>query len=338
MLLQECGRFSVMRKRQLVFLLFLSAAYAIAQAGGGQSSPPCTSTVVGDLRIEHFDSKVLGAPQTLRIWLPPGYSEAANAQRSYPVLYAFDAQSFFDRCTSPFDNEVQMDETLTRLIGAGKVEPIIVVGIDSPVEASRAAFPHPPLDMKARSSMLVEDPDNVAATAYRFDFEPHGQRLAPFFTTELMPRIEKEFRIRRGRASTAIGGFSYGGVAAVNLLVELPMVFGIGWIESPSASPANGALARRTQYLAVAPLRAYVGVGDRESIKSYKVMSDAGLDPAAFDRNFAQDARAIADNFKAAGGADPQVLFVEEPEADHSEASWARRFPAAIAFLFPAQK
>ncbi len=273
-----------MRKRQLVFLLFLSAACAIAQAGGGgQSSPPCTSTVVGDLRIEHFDSKVLGVP-------------------------------------------------------SGKVEPIIVVGIDSPVEASRAASPHPPLDMRARSSMLVEDPDNMTSTAYRFDFEPHGQRLAPFFTTELMPRIEKEYRVRKDRASTAVGGFSYGGVAAVNLLVELPMVFGIGWIESPSASPANGALARRTQYLAIAPLRAYVGVGDRESMKSYKQMSDAGLDPAAFDRNFAHDARAIADNFKAAGGADPQVLFVEEPEADHSEASWARRFPAAIAFLFPAQK
>lgn len=327
-----------MRTWHLAFLFFISTTYAMAQAGAGQLSQPCSSTVVGDLRIEHFDSKVLGAPQTLRIWLPPGYSDAVNAQRSYPVLYAFDGQSFFDRCTSPFGGEVQMDETLTRLIGEGKVEPIIVVGIDSPVEASRAAFPHPPLDMKARSSMLVEDPDNSAATIFRFDFEPHGQRLAPFFTTELMPQIEREFRVRRGRAFTAIGGFSYGGVAAVNLLVELPMVFGIGWIESPSASPGNGALARRTQYLAIAPLRAYVGVGDRETVKSHKAMSDMGLDPDAFDRNFAQGARVIADNFKAAGGVDPHVLFVEEPEADHSEASWARRFPAAIAFLFPAQK
>jgi enterochelin esterase-like enzyme len=328
-----------MRKTwHLVFLLCIFTTYAMAQAGGGQSNQPCTSTVVGDLRIEHFDSKVLGVPQTLRIWLPPGYSDAVNAQRSYPVLYAFDGQSLFDHCTSPFGSEVQMDETLTRLIGEGKVEPIIVVGIDSPVDASRAASPHPPLDFKARSSMLVEDPDNMADTLFRFDFEPHGQRLAPFFTTELMPQIEKEFRIRMGRAFTAIGGFSYGGVAAVNLLVELPMVFGIGWIESPSASPANGALARRTQYLAIAPLRAYVGVGDRETVKSHKAMSDMGLDPDAFDRNFARGARVIADNFKDAGGGDPQVLFVEEPEADHSEASWARRFPAAIAFLFPPQK
>jgi enterochelin esterase-like enzyme len=336
--LQECGRFFAKRTLYLVFLLSISTTYAMAQAGGGQSSQPCTSTVVGDLRIEHFDSKVLGGPQTLRIWLPPGYSDAVNAQRSYPVLYAFDGQSYFDRCTSPFGSEVQMDEILTRLIGEGKVEPIIVVGIDSPVEASRAASPHPSLEMKARSSMLVEDPDNLATTMYRFDFEPHGQRLAPFFTTELMPQIEREFRIKKGRAFTAIGGFSYGGVAAVNLLVELPMVFGIGWIESPSASPANGALARRTQYLAVAPLRAYVGVGDRETMKSHKTMSDMGLDPGTFDRNFAQGARVIADNFKAAGGADSQVLFVEEPQADHSEASWARRFPAAIAFLFPVQK
>lgn len=319
-------------------LIALSSLSAAAQAGSEQSSQPCTSTVVGDLRIEHFDSKVLGGPQTLRVWLPPGYSDAANAQVSYPVLYAFDGQSLFDRCTSPFGGEVEMDETLTRLVGTRKVEPIIVVGIDSPVEAGRAATPHAPLDMAARSSMLVEDRDNLAENTFRFEFEPHGQRLAPFFTTELMPHVEKEFRIRKGRASTAIGGFSYGGVAAVNLLVELPTVFGIGWIESPSDSPGNGALARRTQYLATAPLRASVGVGDREGMKSHQAMRDAGLDPDAGDRNFAQSARVIADNFKAAGGANPRVLFVEEPEADHSEASWARRFPAAITFLFPAQK
>lgn len=327
-----------MRTLHLASFLFLSAFSVMAQAGKAPSSQPCTPSVVGDLRIEHLESKVLGASQTLRIWLPPGYNDAANAQRSYPVLYAFDAQSLFDHCTSPFDHEVQVDETLTRLIAAGTVEPIIVVGIDSPVQPSSAGAPHPPLDMKARSSMLVEDPDEILEVLYHVSFEPHGQRLAPFFTTELMPHVEQEFRIRKGRASTAIGGFSYGGVAAVNLLVERAATFGIAWIESPSASQGNGSLARRTQSLAIAPLRAYVGVGDRETIKSHKPMSDAGMDPDAFDRNFAQGARTIAANFKSAGGENPHVLFVEEPQADHSETSWARRFPAAIAFLFAAQK
>jgi len=110
--LLECGRLFSMRTWPLASLLLISSVAAFAQAGGGPSNQPCTSTVVGDLRIEHFDSKVLGGPQTLRVWLPPGYSDAANTQVSYPVLYAFDGQSLFDRCTSPFGGEVQMDETL----------------------------------------------------------------------------------------------------------------------------------------------------------------------------------------------------------------------------------
>ena len=47
------------------------------------------------------------------------------------MLYLQDAQNCFDRATSAYGSEWQVDETLTRLIAARAVPPVIVVGIDN---------------------------------------------------------------------------------------------------------------------------------------------------------------------------------------------------------------
>jgi enterochelin esterase-like enzyme len=80
----------------------------------GQSE--CKSTATGELHIEHFEGTILPGPHTLRVWLPPGYSDSANAQRRYPVLYMLDGQNMFDGCPGMNHEEWQIDESLTRLI------------------------------------------------------------------------------------------------------------------------------------------------------------------------------------------------------------------------------
>jgi len=115
---------------KIIPLLALAAQLAISDLCLAQQ--PCKSTVVGDLRIEHFDSKIYGRPMTVRIWLPHGYGDSANATRKYPTLYLLDGQGAFDECTAFHgEHEGQVDETVTRLIGEHKIPPIIVVGIDS---------------------------------------------------------------------------------------------------------------------------------------------------------------------------------------------------------------
>jgi hypothetical protein len=48
----------------------------------------------------------------------------------------FDGQNLFDAClASDQVHEWQMDETVTRLVGDGKMEPLIVVGLDNAREA-----------------------------------------------------------------------------------------------------------------------------------------------------------------------------------------------------------
>ncbi len=108
------------------------AAFGTEAVASSQVTPGCKSTVVGDLQMRSFKSSIFADTQTLRIWLPPGYNDQANAQRHYPVLYMLDGENLFDVCTSGFQQEWRIDETLTRLITDGSVEPLIVVGIDSP--------------------------------------------------------------------------------------------------------------------------------------------------------------------------------------------------------------
>jgi enterochelin esterase-like enzyme len=81
-----------------------------------------------------LESKVYGDKRLLRVWLPSGYSSSTASAKRYPVLYLFDGQFLFDRCTSqPFPDEWHVDDTLTELIEKKAVQPLIVVGIDNPV-------------------------------------------------------------------------------------------------------------------------------------------------------------------------------------------------------------
>src|SRR5256886_2826321 len=50
--------------------------------------------------------------------------------KRYPVLYLHDGQNLFDGATSFIPGqEWRVDETAQRLIGAGKIEPLIIVGV-----------------------------------------------------------------------------------------------------------------------------------------------------------------------------------------------------------------
>src|SRR5262245_41931620 len=87
------------------------------------------STVVGALKLHTIESRMLKQLRTIRVWLPPGYDPKANER--YSVLYMHDGQNCFDRQTSAFGNEWEIDETLTQLIADKRIPPIIVVGVDN---------------------------------------------------------------------------------------------------------------------------------------------------------------------------------------------------------------
>ena len=70
----------------------------------------------GDLRLHEFRSRIFRNSRFLRVWLPPGYDDPANAARHYPVLYLNDGQNLFEASTSFTGVEWQVDETSERLV------------------------------------------------------------------------------------------------------------------------------------------------------------------------------------------------------------------------------
>src|SRR5258708_40275659 len=96
-------------------------APAVIRAGGA----------VGDLRLHEFHSRIFRNTRFLRVWLPPGYDDAENADRHFPVLYLNDGQNLFEATASFTGVEWQADETADRLIREGAGAPTITAGLEN---------------------------------------------------------------------------------------------------------------------------------------------------------------------------------------------------------------
>lgn len=92
-----------------------------------EEPPPLPRTFTGDIRLHEDFASDHVATRDLLVYLPPGYDDAPD--RHYPVLYLHDGQNIFD--ASDMGMEWQMDEAAERLIRAGAIEPVILVGLSN---------------------------------------------------------------------------------------------------------------------------------------------------------------------------------------------------------------
>ena len=263
----------------------------------------------GDLRRLEFIGGSGGAQGQMReaiVWLPPGYDDPKNAERRYPVLYLFDAQNLFQKHAGTPD-EWGVDETATELIKAGKIEPLIVVGI-----------PH---GGAARMS------EYMPVDAYK-GVEPKGAEFLGLVVNQLMPRVERAFRVRTDAAGTAIGGSSLGAAMAILAVKIYPDRF--GGILAESLPLGHAKWTAFVESVKVWPRRVYFGMGGRE----------AGNESEKAKANEEQVAQTkqIEQRLSSAGLGADRKLFVIDAEAVHNEGAWKKRLPAALEFLFPPVK
>ena len=287
--------------------------------GLAQTPAPCKSTASGDIEIVPLKSTVFSNERNLRIWLPPGYHDAANANKTYPVLYLFDGQALFDRCTAPGQiGEWRVDETLADLISRGSLPPIIVVGIDNAgPQRNHEYSPYPnPL-------LFSKDPQGLA-----------GDRIPDFLSQDVLPFVAGHYRTSKDRNQTGIGGSSAGAVAALVALLRRPDLFGLGLLESTSLQFGNGQLIRDTNPILRGPYRVFIGVGTAELEPNISKM----LGVPEFNTSFVQLNQTLAANFKAAAFNHPEVKITVQEGAHHSAQFWGERFPAAVQFLYSTPK
>jgi len=153
------------------------AASAAIRAGGA----------TGDLRLHEFRSRIFRNTRFLRVWLPPGYDEAENADHHYPVLYLNDGQNLFEAATSFTGIEWQVDETADRLIREGAVPPMIIVGMDNAAKDRIREY------MPFRSMHPVM-------------LRVMGRYYPDFLMKEVMPFAGRNYRVATGPENTGLGG------------------------------------------------------------------------------------------------------------------------------------
>ena len=270
-------------------------------------------TGIGWLEIIPFQCKIYGEQRTLRVLVPANYFSPHNRQRSYPVLYMQDGQNLFDDATAAH-GEWHMDETVEHLVGGFKIPPMFVVGIDNGGDK--------------RSSEYLPYPDTLNTKDKVTDEQTvHGKLYAKFITTEVMPFIEKHYRISRGAANTGIGGSSYGAVISLYTALENPGLFGHVLVESPPLWIGDDQLLKDAEKAKLLPQKMVISVGTAEA-----PYDDASRSPVVVKD--VQDLEAILRK-KSMGPTRLKVIIDEG--AQHNEAAWSHRLPGDLEFLYGQQ-
>jgi len=145
------------------------------------------SQVFETLKIK---SEILKMERNYAIYLPPGYDET---DRSYPVLYLLHGSGDDQTGWVQFG---QVQHIADKTIGEGKAAPMIIVMPDANTKV-RGYFNAPD------GSFAYED----------------------FFFKELIPFIEKNYRVRSERRYRAISGLSMGGGGTIYYTMHRPDMF-----------------------------------------------------------------------------------------------------------------
>jgi len=272
--------------------------------------------VEGDLPNESSDGGTLqrfGAVQStylsrerdVMVYLPPGYED--EPQRRFPVLYMQDGQNLFDPLTSYIPgNYWRFEKTIPALLAAGKIEPLIVVGIYNTGE-DRIDEYAPSRDMRTGRGGL--------ANAY-----------GRFLVNELKPFVDSYYRTRVDPSSTGLGGSSMGGLLTLYIgLVAYPSHFGRIAAMSPSVWWDRSSILR--------PLRS---LQRPANVKVWLDMGTAETPSARGRRGMIQGMERVCDALVSAGWSHGRDLrCVQAVGATHTESAWAERVAPMLRFLFP---
>ena len=261
-------------------------------------------TLTGDTRLhKSFHSNILNNDRDVIVYLPPGYD--AKKTTRYAVFYMHDGQNLFDGATSFIPGkEWRVDETAERLIAAGKIEPLIIVGI---------------YNTKDRVNEYTPSADAKFKLGGQADL--YGRMLVE----ELKPFIDSHYLTKRDVRHTGLGGSSLGGLASLYLALKYPKVFRRAAVVSPSVWFANKQIVRYVEALRKKPnIRLWIDIGTKEGRTAEEAQQSVN------------DTRLLRDTLVKRGWRVGKDLdYFEAEGAEHNEVAWAARVESILTFLFP---
>jgi predicted alpha/beta superfamily hydrolase len=229
--------------------------------------------------------------KTRKIWalLPHDYD---NSSESYPVMYLQDAQNLFNE-EAQYGNW-EIDKKLA-VMAEYKIGKIIIIAIEH-----------------AEKERIKEY--NVGKTVLG---KGQGKKYIKFVTETLKPFVDSNFRTKKEREYTGIGGSSMGGLVSIFSGLRNPEVYGKLMIFSPSLWVVPE-LKIDTDSTATSDTKIYLYAGGDESATMIEHVQN-------FRKNMITS-RFVKDETK--------INLSINREGKHSETYWSDEFPKAIEWLF----
>src|SRR5690349_17902403 len=151
----------------------------------------------GAVASVYYNSTSLGGIRRMHVYTPPGY-EAGSTK--YPVFYLLHGAGDVDDSWSSVG---RAGFILDNLIASGKAKPMIVVMPAGHVNGAGKALGSPAPAPAAPAATPTGQPDPFAQD----------------FVNDLMPYVEKHYRVLTDRQSRAIAGLSMGGSQTLNIAI-----------------------------------------------------------------------------------------------------------------------
>ena len=253
------------------------------------------------VEVHGLYSRYLPGRRIVRVYVPPGYRRAWP--RRYPVLYLQDGQKLFGETGESWG----LQQVLDAEIGLGRIAPLVVVGVD-----------HGGGDGE-------RDPARVGEYTPVRDGQYGGGRGANYgrmLVEEILPWVTRQFRVRKGREQTGIGGSSLGALVSLYVGLENRRVFGRIAALSPSLWWSGEWIYRYLE-----------GVGENATPRP-RIWLDMGEREGA---THVARAEKVRDRLLAAGWRMPEQLhFHRDAQGEHHEWAWGGRLGEVLRFLFPA--
>ena len=155
----------------------------------------------GALAQRWYWSKTLNCQRRMHVWTPAGYEKS---RKKLPVLYLIHGGGDND---ASWPGVGAAGWILDNLLAEGKIVPMIVVMPNGTIQTN---------DMMGEVPVFAED-----------------------MVTDIIPFIEKNYRVKAKQSARAMAGLSMGGMETVETAFNHPELFSHVWVLSSSFSPGN---------------------------------------------------------------------------------------------------
>ncbi|MFP4497026.1 MAG: alpha/beta hydrolase [Vulcanimicrobiota bacterium] len=224
--------------------------------------------------------------RSLNIYLPDGYHEE---DRKFPVVYMHDGQNLFSPRLA-FVEDWRVDEVMDRIVAQKKIEKTVVVGI---------------YNSQKRGEEYTPFADRRFGGGKARDF-------SDFIVKEIIPYIEKKYKVSSKREDRAVMGSSFGGILSLWMGYTYPHIFSMVGAISPSLWIADGKMLLELQ--------------ERDK-KDIKIWIDQGTGEFS---DFTRNAVSILIDKGYKYG--EELIYYEVKGGKHNEVDWSERVECPFIF------